>query len=113
MNEQMPFAVVGSREEIVVNNVKVRAREYAWGVVEVENEAHCDFVKLREMLIRTNMEDLRERTHTVSHLCVSWIFQPHSILSLGALRAVQTGTATADGKQRYSRAYQRECEGYV
>uniref|UniRef100_A0A2K5Q585 Septin n=1 Tax=Cebus imitator TaxID=2715852 RepID=A0A2K5Q585_CEBIM len=29
-----------------------------------ENEAHCDFVKLREMLIRVNMEDLREQTHT-------------------------------------------------
>lgn len=30
----------------------------------VENENHCDFVKLREMLICTNMEDLREQTHT-------------------------------------------------
>lgn len=29
----------------------------------MENEAHCDFVKLREMLIRTNMEDMREKTH--------------------------------------------------
>lgn len=33
-------------------------------LVSVENEAHCDFVKLREMLIRTNMEDMREKTHT-------------------------------------------------
>nr|CAH7726110.1 unnamed protein product [Callosobruchus chinensis] len=30
---------------------------------QVENESHCDFVKLREMLIRTNMEDMREKTH--------------------------------------------------
>lgn len=30
----------------------------------VENENHCDFVKLREMLVRVNMEDLREKTHT-------------------------------------------------
>ncbi|XP_012889711.1 PREDICTED: septin-10 [Dipodomys ordii] len=29
----------------------------------MENENHCDFVKLREMLICTNMEDLREQTH--------------------------------------------------
>uniref|UniRef100_A0A8C5NAH1 Septin n=1 Tax=Gouania willdenowi TaxID=441366 RepID=A0A8C5NAH1_GOUWI len=29
----------------------------------LENESHCDFVKLREMLIRVNMEDLREQTH--------------------------------------------------
>ncbi|OXB76670.1 UNVERIFIED_CONTAM: hypothetical protein H355_008709 [Colinus virginianus] len=42
----------------------VRARQYPWGVVQVENESHCDFVKLREMLIRVNMEDLREQTHT-------------------------------------------------
>lgn len=30
----------------------------------VDNEGHCDFVKLREMLIRTNMEDMRAHTHT-------------------------------------------------
>ncbi|XP_064404779.1 septin-2-like isoform X2 [Halichondria panicea] len=64
MNEQVPFAVVGSRDEVVVNGHKVRARQYPWGTVEVENEAHCDFVKLREMVLRTNMEDLREKTHT-------------------------------------------------
>lgn len=31
--------------------------------ITVENENHCDFVKLREMLIRTNMEDMRDQTH--------------------------------------------------
>lgn len=31
----------------------------------VENEDHCDFVQLREALLRTNVEDLRERTHLV------------------------------------------------
>ena len=119
IQDQLPFAVVGSREEIVVGGHKVRARQYPWGTVEgewkeggkregregggregregrereggerkrgarytsfsglthfsllavgedrriwlvyvfsspssVENEAHCDFVKLREMLLR-------------------------------------------------------------
>ena len=33
-------------------------------IFAVENESHCDFTKLREMLIRTNMEDLRDTTHT-------------------------------------------------
>lgn len=32
-------------------------------LVAVENENHCDFVKLREVLLRTNMEDLRDQTH--------------------------------------------------
>lgn len=64
MNSHIPFAVVGSTDFVRVGNKTVRARQYPWGTVQVENEAHCDFVKLREMLIRTNMEDMREKTHT-------------------------------------------------
>uniref|UniRef100_A0A673LP97 Septin n=1 Tax=Sinocyclocheilus rhinocerous TaxID=307959 RepID=A0A673LP97_9TELE len=60
MNGHLPFAVVGSTEEVKIGNKMVRARQYPWGTVQVENENHCDFVKLREMLIRVNMEDLRE-----------------------------------------------------
>ncbi|XP_053936873.1 septin-10 [Cuculus canorus] len=63
MNGHLPFAVVGSTEEVKIGNKTVRARQYPWGIVQVENENHCDFVKLREMLICTNMEDLREQTH--------------------------------------------------
>ncbi|XP_051472797.1 septin-10 isoform X2 [Apus apus] len=63
MNGHLPFAVVGSTEFVKIGNKTVRARQYPWGIVEVENENHCDFVKLREMLIYTNMEDMREQTH--------------------------------------------------
>ncbi|KAM3867384.1 septin-8-A [Diretmus argenteus] len=63
MNAHLPFAVVGSLEEVKVGDKMVRARLYPWGSVQVENENHCDFVKLREMLLRVNMEDLREQTH--------------------------------------------------
>ncbi|XP_077199759.1 septin-10 isoform X5 [Paroedura picta] len=63
MNGHLPFAVVGSTEEIKIGNKTVKARQYPWGIVQVESENHCDFVKLREMLICTNMEDLREQTH--------------------------------------------------
>ncbi|XP_028816050.1 septin-8-A-like isoform X1 [Denticeps clupeoides] len=63
MNAHIPFAVVGSSEEVKVGNKTVRARLYPWGVVQVENENHCDFVRLREMMFRVNMEDLREQTH--------------------------------------------------
>ena len=47
------------------NGRKVRGRAYPWGVVEVDNEEHCDFVKLRRMLIPTYMEELREYTNDV------------------------------------------------
>merc|ERR1719259_1286130 len=64
MNANLPFAVVGSNDFVKVGSKMVRARQYPWGVVQVENESHCDFTKLREMLIRTNMEDLRDTTHS-------------------------------------------------
>uniref|UniRef100_A0A8C7ZXA6 Septin n=1 Tax=Oryzias sinensis TaxID=183150 RepID=A0A8C7ZXA6_9TELE len=64
MNTQLPFAVIGSTENVTVGNKTVKGRMYPWGSIQVENENHCDLVKLREMLLRVNMEDLREQTHT-------------------------------------------------
>jgi hypothetical protein len=48
----VPFSIVGSNTLLEVNGKRVRGRLYPWGVVEVENKDHCDFVKLRNMLIR-------------------------------------------------------------
>lgn len=50
--ESIPFSIVGSNTLLEVNGKRVRGRLYPWGVVEVENKDHCDFVKLRNMLIR-------------------------------------------------------------
>jgi septin 7 len=58
--DRIPFAVIGSRD--VLRRSGERARVYPWGVVEVENEDHCDTVKLRQLLVRNHMEDLRDRT---------------------------------------------------
>ncbi|KAH6579640.1 hypothetical protein BASA60_003210 [Batrachochytrium salamandrivorans] len=54
----MPFSVIASENDVMVNGQPVRGREYLWGVAEVENENHCDFKKLRNLLIRTHMHDL-------------------------------------------------------
>ncbi|KAI7885496.1 Septin [Lichtheimia hyalospora FSU 10163] len=63
---KIPFAVVGSDKEFEVEGGRrVRGRKYPWGVIEVDNEEHCDFVKLRQMLIRTHMEELKEYTNDV------------------------------------------------
>ncbi|KAI8835479.1 hypothetical protein CcCBS67573_g01270 [Chytriomyces confervae] len=59
----MPFSVIASENDVQVNGQTVRGRQYLWGVAEVENEAHCDFKKLRNLLIRTHMHDLITTTH--------------------------------------------------
>ena len=58
LRESMPFAVVGANAMVEIKGKKMRGRQYPWGIVEVENPAHCDFVKLRTMLI-THMQDLQ------------------------------------------------------
>ena len=45
---------------------KARGRLYPWGVVEVENPEHNDFLKLRTMLI-THMQDLQEVTQDLHY----------------------------------------------
>jgi septin 2 len=57
----VPYAVIGSNTTIDVRGKKVRGRQYPWGIVEIENPNHCDFIKLRTMLI-TYMQDLKEVT---------------------------------------------------
>lgn len=59
----LPFAIVGSEEEITLNGRRVRCRQYPWGVVEVDNNRHCDFSKLRYMLLSSHLQDLKEITH--------------------------------------------------
>jgi cell division control protein 12 len=79
----MPFSIIGSTEDVQTADGRVvKGREYLWGVAEgnlnffstcvdldlililftVENENHCDFRKLRSLLIRTHMLDLISTT---------------------------------------------------
>jgi len=59
----MPFSVIGSEKDVTTADGRtVKGRQYAWGVAEVENEDHCDFRKLRSVLIRNHMLDLIHTT---------------------------------------------------
>ncbi|KAJ5104907.1 hypothetical protein NUU61_002254 [Penicillium alfredii] len=59
----MPFAIVGSEDFVEIENRKVRARQYPWGVVEVENPRHSDFLAIRSALLHSHLADLKEITH--------------------------------------------------
>lgn len=64
LQRKIPFAVVGSDSIVSTpDGRQVRGRAYPWGTIEVDNEDHCDFSSLRQMLIRTHMEDLKEHTN--------------------------------------------------
>lgn len=67
LKERVPFAVVGSNAVVEVDGKKMRGRKYPWGIAEVENLEHCDFIALRNMVIRTHLQDLKDVTNNVHY----------------------------------------------
>lgn len=67
LRERVPFAVVGSNVVIEQDGKKLRGRKYPWGTAEVENLEHCDFIALRNMIIRTHLQDLKDVTNNVHY----------------------------------------------
>ncbi|OJD26580.1 hypothetical protein ACJ73_02036 [Blastomyces percursus] len=63
----IPFAVVGSEKSIIVSGKQVRGRQNRWGVINVEDENHCEFVYLRNFLTRTHLQDLIETTSQIHY----------------------------------------------
>ncbi|XP_022372588.1 septin-12 isoform X1 [Enhydra lutris kenyoni] len=67
IRDRIPFAVVGADREHLVNGRCVLGRKTKWGIVEVENLAHCEFPLLRDLLIRSHLQDLKDVTHNVHY----------------------------------------------
>ncbi|XP_054462805.1 septin-9 isoform X1 [Anoplopoma fimbria] len=67
IRESIPFAVVGTDKEHQVNGNKVLGRKTKWGIIEVENVAHCEFANLRDLLIRSHLQDLKDVTHDIHY----------------------------------------------
>ncbi|XP_012303729.1 septin-12 isoform X2 [Aotus nancymaae] len=67
LRDRIPFAVVGADREHLVNGRCVLGRKTKWGIIEVENMAHCEFPLLRDLLIRSHLQDLKDITHNVHY----------------------------------------------
>ena len=67
IKDLIPFAIVGSENSIVVGGRSVRGRQNRWGVINVEDENHCEFVSLRNFLTRTHLQDLIETTSQIHY----------------------------------------------
>eukprot|EP00041_Stephanoeca_diplocostata_P024641 m.630487 g.630487 ORF g.630487 m.630487 type:complete len:386 (+) comp22567_c1_seq6:388-1545(+) len=63
-----PLAVVASRSTVQgPNGVAVRARQYPWGNVDVENPAFSDLSILRDVVLCDNTYNLMGTTHSVHY----------------------------------------------
>ncbi|RDB25507.1 Septin spn3 [Hypsizygus marmoreus] len=61
----MPFAVMGAEDEVEIGGELVRGRIYPWGIAEVDNPKHSDFLRLRGALLGSHLNDLKSLTEDV------------------------------------------------
>jgi len=67
IRQLIPFAVVGSERSVLIDGKPVRGRKNKWGLINVEDENHCEFVHLRNFLTRTHLQDLIETTAQIHY----------------------------------------------
>jgi len=86
IKNRIPFAVVGSEKTMTIDGKVVRARANKWGIINIENENHCEFVQLRNFLTRTHLQDLIETTAQIHYES----FRAKQLLALKESSAAQT-----------------------
>lgn len=84
----IPFAIVGSEKTINIGGKQVRGRQNRWGVINVEDDTHCEFVYLRNFLTRTHLQDLIETTSQIHYET----FRAKQLLALKESSAAHTGS---------------------
>jgi septin 3/9/12 len=72
----------------------VRARANKWGVINIENESHCEFVQLRDFLTRTHLQDLIETTAQIHYES----FRAKQLLALKESSAAQSAIGNTNSR---------------
>lgn len=63
LHESLPFSIVASSKTINLNDRPTLVREYPWGMLLIEDPKVSEFSLLREILLLSRMEDLKETTN--------------------------------------------------
>lgn len=60
-----PYSVIGGDAVIYSETGTTIGRQYPWGFAEVNNEEHCDYITLHDVLLKHCIDDFIEHTNTV------------------------------------------------
>lgn len=64
-----PFAIVASEQDFEIKDSQtgktktIKARQYPWGLVDVNNPKYSDFPLLKSVLLGSHLQDLKDLTH--------------------------------------------------
>src|SRR5437763_7012149 len=91
---------------MTIDGKVVRARANKWGIINIENENHCEFVYLRNFLTRTHLQDLIETTSQIHYET----FRAKQLLALKESSAAGghgSRPISTSADRELSRSYQR------
>ena len=91
----LPFAVVTAEKTVEVDGRPVRVRQVGSGLINVENKSHCEFLQLRDFMLRTNLHDLIETTGSTFYES----FRSKQLLALKESSAKQQAQQQAQHQQ--------------
>lgn len=63
----MPFAVVGSERNVVIDGKATPGRRTKWGTININDPNHCEFVAFRDFLLKNHLQELIEATAIVHY----------------------------------------------
>lgn len=69
LSRLQPFAIIASEDEYEVRdpqtgeNHVIKARQYPWGLVDVNNPKYSDFPVLKLVILGSHLQDLKDLTH--------------------------------------------------
>lgn len=62
IEDMLPFAIIASEETADVGGKQVYVRRNRYGLINIEDPAHCEFAHLKSFLISTHLQDLIDTT---------------------------------------------------
>ncbi|WPK23236.1 hypothetical protein PUMCH_000465 [Australozyma saopauloensis] len=69
LTKLQPFAVVASEQNFEIRDINtgesktIKARQYPWGLVDINNPKYSDFPILKSVLLGSHLQDLKDLTH--------------------------------------------------
>ncbi|KAL5268836.1 hypothetical protein ACHWQZ_G002618 [Mnemiopsis leidyi] len=106
-----PYSVIGGDAVVYSEAGQKIGRQYPWGFAEVNNEEHCDYITLHDILLKTCIEDFIEYTDNV--LYENYRMNHLKSLDLNSSIDLIDSSAMIDGvgeKERLLREKQYELE---
>lgn len=69
LTKLQPFAIVASEQNFEIKDINtgecktIKARQYPWGLVDINNPKYSDFPILKSVLLGSHLQDLKDLTH--------------------------------------------------